>query len=236
MGVDDQGVSDACANLTAQLDLYAEYETRNGAASAGLFALSCLLSERDIDPSEGVAKGYRSAPPWNQRSADALLDAHELVRRLEASIRLYVAGRTGRKRGGSDGNTRAALKAIAAMSSSVPPDAAREAARLLNRAATRIEQLAAVDTVPTWVSVGRGPDGALIRCYACGLPTLRFARTSGIVICIFPACPGGDDQMPVQGHVEVSRFTGEAVLAFRDGNTMSAPGEQPGGGAQSAEA
>jgi hypothetical protein len=232
VGADDFGVSDACGNLTAQLGLYAEYETRNGQASAGLFALSCLLSERDIDPSEGAAKGYRSAPPWNQQAADAYFDAHELVRRLEASMRLFVTGRAGRARGGSDANTRAALKAIAAMAGAVPEDAAREAARRLNQAATMIERLAAVDTVPTWVPVGRGPDGTLIRCYACGLPTLRFAKTSGIVICICPSCPGGDDQMPVQGHVEVSRFTGEPVLSFRDGNTLTAPG-QPEGGAPS---
>jgi hypothetical protein len=72
---------------------------------------AALITQPDADGTQGGGKPG-SAPPWNPAAAAAYYDAPPFLRGLEASMRLAVTGHPGQARGGSDGNTRAALKAI----------------------------------------------------------------------------------------------------------------------------
>ena len=63
-----------------------------------------LVTEPDADGTTGTGQPS-SRPPWNQAAASAAMDAHEGLRRLEASLRLAVTGHTGPRRGGSDAST-----------------------------------------------------------------------------------------------------------------------------------
>jgi hypothetical protein len=208
-------------------------------AAAGLLTTTCLTVEADTLPGVRRSGVTESRPPWNAQSANAYLDAHQFVRRLEASLRLVVTGHTGIPRGGSDQNTRAAIKAIANMAtaalgipSGVPvsrsePDgrkisAAELAARLVEHVTIVIGQLPAVDEYPTWERIRPGPDGLPPRCPNCETFSLRFAVHSGMVCCILPGCQDLDGHSP-QGRLDVSKLNGEPVLAWRDGTVQVAP-------------
>ena len=109
-------------------------------------AAEVLTRHPDTDGSTGSGQPG-SRPPWNSAAANAVTDPHEGVRRLEASLRLLVTGHTGPRRGGSDANTMAALKAIGNLGRAVDEDAAHAAARFLERWTRAIQQLPAVDEV-----------------------------------------------------------------------------------------
>src|SRR6266705_1114954 len=88
-----------------------------------------LITEPDSDGTR-THTAPTSRPPWNGAVAVAVLDAHEGVRRLEPALRVDVTGHPGPRRGGSDGNTHAAIVAIGQLGYAVPTDTQREAALL----------------------------------------------------------------------------------------------------------
>ncbi|MEV7008884.1 hypothetical protein [Streptosporangium sp. NPDC051022] len=75
-----------------------------------------LPAEPVADPTTGTMSHHKvtgSPAPWRAEAGPILMDIHEGVRRLEASLRREVAGHLGARRGGSDANTVAALASIA---------------------------------------------------------------------------------------------------------------------------
>jgi hypothetical protein len=174
-------------------------------------AAAAVLAEPDADgtASRGGVPGTR--PPWNAAAASALLDAHEGVRRLEASMRRDVTGHTGPKRGGSDANTIAAIKAIEALAHAVGDDAAADAGRILERWSRRIRELPAVDESQPW----RKMPG--VQCPYCGFPMLWVQARAGRVACLRGgACLDGDGRHPI-GRLDVSRLTGDPLIQWADG-------------------
>jgi hypothetical protein len=148
-------------------------------------------------------------PPWNPSAAAAAMDAHELVRRLEASLRLAVTGRTGPRRGGSDANTMAAITAIENLGHGVTADVMTVAAHVLDGSSTAIQQLAAVDKLE------RSQRVAAI-CPYCGFGMLRLSPRAGRVTCLrFGVCSDGDGKHPV-GFVQQG-LDGEPMVAWADG-------------------
>jgi len=188
------GLPEACADLAGWLP-----------------AAAALLAEPDAgDTTAGGGPATASRPPWNSEVAAALYDAHEGVRRLEASLRLAVTGRAGRRRGGSDGNTLAALDAIGSLGEAVGTGAASVAARLLGRWTTAWEQLPAVDLTET-------PRKVTARCPYCDFPMMRVFPRSGRVTCLrFGNCEDSDGNHPV-GHLRASRLDGSACVEWADG-------------------
>jgi hypothetical protein len=220
-------LADACGELAALLDGLGASEVRNGKACAGLVTVDNLLADADRVPS--VRRGLpKPMTPGNHAVFVAITDAHELIRRLEASLRLAVAGHTGPARGGSHGNTIAALKSIPRLAEAISEHDRRQAARLLTRAAVRIEQLAAVDSAPKWERIRPGPGGLPPRCPRCLTFSLRVSFLSGAVICVYPGTDGQGckdlDGNPVRGRLDISRIDGSPVLAWRDGTVQAAPG------------
>lgn len=170
---------------------------------------AALIAEPDADGVTGTGQPG-SRPPWNSAAASAVTDAREGVRRLEASMRLAVTGRTGSARGGSDANTAAAIKAIEALGHGVAPDAAAQAARILGRWSTAIQQLPAVDEIEPWRRIPA-------TCPYCGFGMLRVAPRSGQVTCLrHGVCLDSDGRHPV-GRMDVSALTGEPLIRWNDG-------------------
>lgn len=168
-----------------------------------------LITQPDDD---GTTTGGQptSRPPWNPAAASAAMDAHEGLRRLEASLRLAITGHPGARRGGSDANTIAAIAAIERLGAGVTAAAMAEAARILDRWSVAIQQLAAVDEIERWQRVA----GA--QCPYCGNTMLRLAPRAGRVTCLrYGACEDGDGNHPL-GQIQRS-VSGDPIVVWADG-------------------
>jgi hypothetical protein len=191
--VNRTAVTDAAAELTSAI------------TTAGR-----LITQPDTTPAGAIGEAAGSAPPWNAAAANAALGAHQLTRRLEASLRLAVTGRCGPARGGSDANTAAAIAAITRLAEAVSDDSAAVAARLMDAASLAVARLPAVDTAQVWRRVAAP-------CPYCGFGMLRYAPGSGVVTCLrFGACHDSDGRHP-QGQLGVNRVTGDGLVAWNDG-------------------
>lgn len=207
----------ACAELSDQLKVFDGDEVTNDRADAGLTTSTILVVDQDVEPGTGRRTVPATRTPGNTQAINAEMDAHELVRRLEASMRLAVTGHTGRMRGGSDSSTRAAIAAIEKLGEAVSPAARQLAARLLDRATTMIGQLPAVDEIPRWEKIRPGPGGLPPKCPRCETFSLRVALQSGIVVCVFPECTDLDGRRPPQARMDLSKIDGRPILVWRDG-------------------
>jgi hypothetical protein len=233
-------LAEACEELITQLEVFDAAVADEGRADAGVVTVLCLIAEADTDPGVRRSGSMESRPPWNSQVANAYMDTHQMVRRLEASLRLVIAGNRGPARGGSDANTTEAIRSIARMATaasviytSVPvskrePDgrkltAAELASRILDRMIRLIGQLPAVDEFPKWEKIRAGPDGLPPRCPNCETFSLRVAVQSGIVCCFLPGCADLDGNSPPQARLDMSKLNGEPVLAWMDGTVQAAP-------------
>ena len=170
---------------------------------------AALIAEPDTDATTVHGKPG-SRPPWNAPVAAAILDVHAGVRHLEAGLHAEVTGRPRRPRGGSDGNTLAAIRAISDLAVSASRDSIRHTERLLIRMVTAIRQLPAVDLDERWQRV----HGAA--CPYCELPMLRLGERSGRVACLrYGSCYDRNGDHPV-GFISRS-VSGEAFIAWADG-------------------
>jgi len=178
-----------------------------------------LTAQPDADGSSGHGQPG-SRPPWNAAAANAHLDAHEGLRRLEAAMRRAVTGHPGIRRGGSDANTAEAIKAIEHLGAGMTAAAAAEAARILDRWSLAVQQLAAIDEAERWLKVSG------VACPYCGYPMLRMSPRSGRVTCMhFGACFDADGNHP-QGQVDRS-VGGDPMVSWADGLCQYAAMEAP---------
>lgn len=176
---------------------------------AWLAAAQALTATADTDGTR-TRTAPASRPPWNGAAENAAMDAWEGLRRLEASLRLAVTGRPGRRRGGSDANTQQAIDAIEALGNAVTVPAMATAARILDNWSRQIQQLPAIDQ-------HERPQKVTALCPYCGYPMLRVYPRSGRVTCLrVGACQDSDGHHPV-GSLDVSRLTGDGVIRWADG-------------------
>jgi hypothetical protein len=184
-------LAEACAGLAAWLP-----------TAAALTALP------DTDGTTGHGKPG-SRPPWNAAAAHAAMDAHAGIREIEADMFYAVTGRPRRARGGSDGNTLAAIRGTVSLSASVPQNAAQDAARVIAGWVTVIQQLPAIDEAERFIKVRA-------QCPYCELPMLRLGERSGRVACLrYGSCFDSRGEHPT-GFVSRS-VSGEAFIAWADG-------------------
>ena len=178
-----------------------------------------LTPEPDVDGISGDGQPG-SRPPWNAAAANAHLDAHEGLRRLETAMRRAVTGNPGTRRGGSDANTAEAIKAIEHLGAGMTAAAAAEAARILDRWSLAVQQLAAIDEAERWQKVSG------VACPYCGYPMLRMSPRSGRVTCMhFGACFDGEGNHP-QGLVDRS-VGGDPMVSWADGLCQYAAMDAP---------
>lgn len=188
-----------------------------------LAVLAELLPEPIADPTTGntTRRDVTGSPaPWHSEAASILLDVHEGVRRLEASMRRDVTGRLGRRRGGSDANTAAALQAIRALAHGLDDELAEHAARILRVWISHAHQIRDIDLEPSWAPLPSIPGTPPPACPYCRTYSLRFARQSGAVRCANPRCRDTDDNRPY-GLIEQGKYTGRAMLVFADGREIT---------------
>ena len=179
------------------------------AISVLLPAARALTAEPDTSGPSGRLPPS-SRPPWNSATANAVMDAHEGLRRLEASLRLAVTGHPGPRRGGSDTVTEAVIQAIEALSNAVSLKAADQAAQYITGLCRPILELPAIDQAERWRRVPA-------ECPYCAFKMLRVQPRAGTVTCLrYGVCRDSDGHHPI-GHVYVSAFTGDPRVHWNDG-------------------
>jgi hypothetical protein len=133
------------------------------------------------------------------------------VRRLEAALRYAMAGHPGLRRGGSDVNTREALKAIPKLAAGLDRDGEAAVVRILERWINEARCLPAIDEARQWRPL---PSRA---CPYCGFCWLRgdMDTRPPVVACFLVGCADGNGLRPAatMGTDE----HGRPVLAWADG-------------------
>jgi hypothetical protein len=223
-GSSTEQLTEVCEELSALLADLDVPEVRNGRAYAGLRTVDLLMADADIAPAARRRLGKESRTPGNTQVFNAITDAHEMVRRLESALRWVVTGNPGLRRGGSWGNTIAALASIPRLAEAVTDHDRKQATRMIYRATRSIGQLPAVDTHVRLEKIRRAPGGVPPRCPGtCGTFSLRVAISTGTVMCVYPGdCRDLDGRRP-QARLEISQLTGDPQLVWHDGTTGIAP-------------
>lgn len=181
-----------------------------------------LLPEPDGDPGAGSYQRRRghSAAPWNSEAAAVLFSIHAGARALEADL-LFRCGFPLRERGGSHGNTKAALDALPALCEAVEEHVARAAGRMVATWVSMARRLHDVDEAGRrWVPVPRARDTRPPACPYCGGFTLMMERSLRQVQCMRPGCRDSEGGQP-RAHMEFGARTGDGQLVFGDGTTVN---------------
>jgi hypothetical protein len=155
--------------------------------------LERLLAEPSSTQNAAVGMSPRPADtpePWDASVGRALMDAHEGTRRLEAVLKYMVAGHPGARRGGSPGNTTAALAAIPKLAAGLPDNVEASSVRYLERLINEARAVQAIDEAERWRPV---PSRACPYCRCYFLKVLEDARgqPAGRVGC-FGHLPSGE--------------------------------------------
>ncbi|MEU4578962.1 hypothetical protein [Nonomuraea sp. NPDC023979] len=183
--------------------------------------LTELLPDPVADATRGSTQHHKvtgSPAPWHPEAGPMLLTIHAGVRELEDDLRYHVTGHTGAGRGGSDGNTAAALDSIVRLAHGVDDDMAREAGRRMNRWIEQARQIRDIGESEKWIPI-HVPRGQLPPvCLYCKTFSLRVAQESGRVACVNPRCKDENGDRP-RGRIERNRVDGTPMLVWADGRT-----------------
>jgi hypothetical protein len=195
-----------------------------GALARYLETLEQLLPE---PAAEGAAPGMtsraaESPEPWYSPAGRALMNAHEGVRRLEAVLRYLVTGHPGARRGGSPGNTAAALTAIPRLTAGLTPEVAERAARYIEARIAEARTVHGIDEGRRLRHLPRRAGEALPpRCPHCGAFQLVADLDARTVHCTVYGCADGDGHPPVA--VMTTGPDGRPRLEWADGLIETAP-------------
>lgn len=155
-----------------------------------------LTGRPDVIPVNGGGQsGFHSSPPWNAAAANVVTGIHAAARRAEDELLAEVGGQPS-GRGGSDGNTFQALRAIVRLAHGVDQDRAAEILADLGRLTDDAATLPAVDEQDRWVPLPREPGQLPPRCPYCHDTSLRFIRGKLLVACCRPGCRDTDGNRP----------------------------------------
>lgn len=189
-----------------------------------LTVLETLLPE---PAAEGSAPGMssraaESPEPWYSPAGRALMNAHEGVRRLEATLRYLVTGYPGGKRGGSLKNTAEALRAIPRLAAGLDPRVADAAARYIEARIAEARTVHGIDEGRRLRHLPRKAGEALPpRCPHCGAFQLVADLDNATVHCTVYGCADGDGHPPVA--VMTTGPDGRPRLEWADGLIETAP-------------
>jgi hypothetical protein len=185
--------------------------------------LERLVAEPSSAPGGAAGMTPRAADtpePWNAPAGRALLDGHEGARRLEAALRYAITGRPGARRGGSAGNTAAALDAIPALAAGLDEDAGAAAVRILDRWINEARAIPAIDEAQQWRPLRSRPCPHC-RCFFLKVLLDATGRPAGHVECFTVGCRDGSGLRAVAAMGTDDH--GRPVLAWADGLVETVP-------------
>jgi hypothetical protein len=181
-------------------------------------------------PQGGMGPRPADAPfPGDAQAFAALMVIWEKVPRLEASLKLAVAGHPGLRRGGSAGNFLDALSAIPALAAGLDEDAEAAAARILEWLVDLARAVPAIDEAQRWRYV-RGRACPYCGCWALKVLLDAAGRPSGHVEChaapvvrdgIMVFCTDGNGLRPAAAMGTDEH--GRPALMWADGRVETAP-------------
>lgn len=187
-----------------------------------IFQLRALLPEPTQSAVVGTTAHHKisgSPAPWHSEAGRVYMTIHAGARRLEAGFAQFVHGRA-RTRGGSDGNTVAALRVCVRLAEAMPPEEVRGAARRTSSWIRRAEEIPDIGRAEPWVDLPRAPGATPPPCPFCGTYRLKLARRSGLVKCVNRACRD-EDGRPRRAVIEYGALSGSAYLTFGDGQVVT---------------
>jgi hypothetical protein len=162
------------------------------------------------------AKIVGSPAPWHAAAGEAYMAIHAEAREIEQDARYRITGHTGALRGGSDENTRAALRAVEHLVHALDEDHAHK----VGRDVARLVRLAreALGESERWAPLRRQPGQLPPVCPYCETYGLRILPSTGEVRCVNPECRDTRGKRP-SGHAEHAHHTrqGHAAVVFADG-------------------
>ena len=151
-------------------------------------------------------------PPWYAPVANAILDLHADVRRLEKVLRTDQ-GLPQRPRGGSSANTIAAIEALCALSEAADDFAVRVALQALNSWCRRASIALSITEAPK--RIPREPGQPEPLCPVCKRRSLRLFPLEEKVKCFDPECKDPEGRRP-EAAMTYSRVVGDYILVWMD--------------------
>lgn len=159
-------------------------------------ALEAVLPYKEISKGEPISRQKLTASPipWHGSAAGLVLDLYAEVRRLEVNLKAQVTGIRGARRGGSDGNTRMAMRSIVNLSFAVDDQTVMG---ILGFTEGWVRQAQAVFNPDLGLHrLPRNPGEDDMRCPWCEFQTMRWQPATGIIVCINPECRTDKDIRP----------------------------------------
>ena len=159
-------------------------------------ALEVMLPYKEASRGQPIARQKLTAStiPWHGAAAGLIHDFYAEVRRLEVNLAANITGIRGVRRGGSDGNTRMALRSIVNYSHSVDD---QTVAGVLGFIDGWVRSAEAVFNPDLGLHrIPREPGEKELRCPWCEFQTMRWQPASGIIVCINPECRTDLDVRP----------------------------------------
>jgi hypothetical protein len=159
-------------------------------------ALEAIIPYPEAGHGERISKGklVASSPAWHGQAAHLVLELHEYVRRLEASIAQKLSGRIRLVRGASLENTRYALEALPKITHGVSENETLDIVIHIERWVRRGESVLgpekAIHHLP------RNPGEGEMRCPYCDFQTMRWSPPRGMAFCVNPTCVTDDGARP----------------------------------------
>jgi hypothetical protein len=183
--------------------------------------LERLVAEPSAAQDAAVGMSPRPADtpePWNAPAGRALMDGHEGVRRLEAVLKYLVAGHPGARRGGSTGNTTAALDAIPKLAAGLTGDVEDATIRMLNRWIGAAQAVTAIDEARRWRTL---PRPRTCRYCACWFLKADMDARPVIITCFTIGCQDRNGLRPVA--TMGTDGSGVPELRWADGTIETVP-------------
>ncbi len=180
--------------------------------------LESLIAVKTRHPSGSFhGKVDHSQPPWNASVAYAITGLHSLARKMEREIRVEV-DLDPRARGGSDANTREALKAVIAQCERADDFIVRLYTRELDKWWRHAK--IALDEIEIPKRLPRSPGKPEPSCPWCKNHTLRVKILENEIYCVDPSCPGKADGKRPRAFMDYSAVVGDWVVRWDDGVIM----------------
>jgi hypothetical protein len=151
-------------------------------------ALEVMLPHKEPSRGQPISRQKLTASPipWHGTAAGLIGDLYAEARRLEVNLKASVTGISGARRGGSDGNTRMALRAIVNLSHSVDDQTVMGVLGYFDRWVRKAEAVFNPDL--GLHRIPRSPGEEELRCPWCTYQTMRWQPATGIIVCVNPEC------------------------------------------------